>query len=232
MITCMQFNDLKKYHLILASKSPRRQYLLKELELNFEVRTKEVDEDFPANLKAEEIPLYLSEKKANAFDEELDDNTIVITADTIVWINGQVLNKPENFEDAARMLKLLSGNMHEVYTGVCLKSKYKIRSFYILTKVYFKKLSREEIEYYINNYNPYDKAGAYGAQECLPAEMNPCSSEEINFLTTMNKLELIKNSRSNIQTGAGSIAVEKIDGSYFNVMGLPVKELFEELLKF
>lgn len=192
----MQFEDLKKYQIILASKSPRRQFLLKDLGLNFEVHTKDVDESFPENLKAEQIPLYLCEKKANAFDSELTDNTIVITADTIVWINGQVLNKPENFEDAVRMLKLLSGKMHEVYTGVCLKSKQKTKSFYSLTKVYFKNLSIEEIKYYIKNYNPYDKAGAYGAQEWL-----------------------------------GYIAIEKIEGSYFNVMGLPVRELYEELLE-
>ena len=193
----MQFDDLKKYELLLASKSPRRQYLLKELGLDFEVRTKEVDESFPDNLKAQEIPLYLCEKKANAFDEELKDNTIVITADTIVWINGQVLNKPENFDDAVRMLKLLSGKMHEVYTGVCLKSKHKTKSFYALTKVYFKTLTQQEIEFYIKNYNPYDKAGAYGAQEWI-----------------------------------GYIAIEKIEGTYFNVMGLPIRELYEELLKF
>ena len=189
--------ELKKYKLILASKSPRRQFLLKELGLDFEVRTKEVDESFPETLKAQEIPLYLCQKKADAFDEELNDNTIVITADTIVWVEGQVLNKPENYEDAVRMLQLLSGKMHEVYTGVCLKSKHKTKSFYALTKVYFKELSRQEIDYYINNYHPYDKAGSYGAQEWI-----------------------------------GYIAVEKIEGSYFNVMGLPVRELYEELLKF
>lgn len=189
--------DLKKYNLILASKSPRRQYLMKELGLDFDVHTKEVDESFPENLKAQEIPLYLCQKKADAFDEELTDNNIVITADTIVWIDNQVLNKPENFNDAVRMLKLLSGKKHEVYTGVCLKSKHKTKTFYALTNVYFKELSQEEIEYYINNFNPYDKAGAYGAQEWI-----------------------------------GYIAVEKIEGSYFNVMGLPVRELYEELLKF
>lgn len=197
----MSFENLKRYELLLASKSPRRQYLLKELGLDFEVRTKEVDESFPDNLKAQEIPLYLCEKKANAFDEELNDNTIVITADTIVWLpqTNEVLNKPENFDDAVRMLQLLSGKMHEVYTGVCLKSKTKTKtkSFYALTKVYFKEISQEEIEFYIKNYNPYDKAGAYGAQEYI-----------------------------------GYIAIEKIEGTYFNVMGLPVKELYEELLKF
>lgn len=191
------FKDLDKYRFILASKSPRRQFLLKDLGLGFEVHTKEVDESFPGNLKAQEIPIYLCKKKAEAFDAELDDNTIVITADTIVWIDGQVLNKPEDFDDAVRMLKLLSGKMHEVYTGVCLRSNSKTKAFHSLTKVYFKTLSQSEIEYYISNYNPYDKAGAYGAQEWI-----------------------------------GYIAVERIEGSYFNVMGLPLKELYEELLNF
>lgn len=189
--------ELNKYKIILASKSPRRQYLLKELGLNFEVHTKEVDESFPDDLRAQEIPLYLCQKKADAFDEELTDATIVITADTVVWIDGQVLNKPENYADAVRMLKLLSGKKHQVYTGVCLKSKNKTTSFYSQTDVYFKTLSQEEIDYYVTNFNPYDKAGAYGAQEWI-----------------------------------GYIAVEKIEGTYFNVMGLPVREVYEALMNF
>ncbi len=193
----MHFEELKKYHFILASKSPRRQFLLKDLGLDFEVVTRDVDESFPEHLKAEQIPLYLCEKKARAFDEELNDNTIVITADTIVWIDDHVLNKPENYEDAVRMLTLLSGRMHKVFTGVCLKSNEKMILFYVVTNVYFKKITPEEIDYYIRNFHPFDKAGAYGAQEWI-----------------------------------GYIAVEKIEGSYFNVMGLPLKELYEELLKF
>jgi septum formation protein len=193
----MQFKDLKKYKFILASQSPRRQFLLKELGLDFEVRTRDVDESFPEGLKAQEIPLYLCEKKAAAFDEELDDNTIVITADTIVWIKEQVLNKPKDFDDAVKMLTLLSGNMHEVYTGVCLRSRTKTKSFFALTKVYFKPLTKEEIEYYITTCKPFDKAGAYGAQEWM-----------------------------------GYVGIDKIEGTYFNVMGLPLRELYEELLKF
>ena len=113
--------DFNKYKLILASKSPRRQQLLKELGSNFELLTKDIDESFSENLKAHEIPLFLCRKKAEAFKEELKDDTIVITADAIVWIDDQALNKPENFDDAVRMLKILSGKMHEVYTGVRLK---------------------------------------------------------------------------------------------------------------
>ena len=193
----MLFDNLKKYQVVLASKSPRRQYLLKELGVNFEVRTKDVDESFPEALKAQDIPLYLCNKKAQTFLEDLDDNTLLITADTVVWVDGQVLNKPENYDEAARMLKMLSGKKHEVFTAVCLTSKIKSKSFYSATDVYFKQLTDFEIAYYINNYNTYDKAGAYGAQEFI-----------------------------------GYIAIERIDGSYFNVMGLPVKELYEELLVF
>lgn len=185
------------HRLILASKSPRRQQLLSGLGFNFEIVTREVDESFPSYLKAHEIPLYLSKLKAEAFNDLLDDKTIVITADTVVWINDKVLNKPENEEEAYQMLRLLSGNMHEVFTGVTIKSKFKHQSFFCKTNVYFKHLSDEEIWYYIKNYQPFDKAGAYGAQEWI-----------------------------------GYIAIEKIEGSYFNVMGLPVKEVYEELRKF
>jgi septum formation protein len=193
----MEFKDFANYHFILASKSPRRQYLLKELGLTIDVKTKEVNEDFPESLIAQAIPLYLCEKKAAAFDEELNEKTIVITADTIVWVENQVLNKPENFEDAVRMLRLLSGKMHQVFTGVCLKSTNKTMSFFAETKVYFKHLTAEEINYYISTYEPYDKAGAYGAQEFI-----------------------------------GFIGIDKIEGTYFNVMGLPLRELYEALLKF
>ena len=193
----MLLNKLDKRKIILASKSPRRQYLLKELGVHFEIVTKEVDESFPDSLKAEEIPLFLCQKKADAFQEDLSDDSILITADTIVWVDGQVLNKPDNHEEAVKMLQLLSGKMHEVFTGVCLKSNNKTISFCASTKVYFKDLSQEEIDYYIKNFQPFDKAGSYGAQEFL-----------------------------------GYIGIEKIEGTYFNVMGLPLKELYENLMEF
>lgn len=188
---------LDQFRFILASKSPRRQFLLNELGIPFELVTKEVDESFPEHLQRDEIPLFLARKKADAFERELDDKTIVITADTIVWINDHVLNKPENAEEAAVMLRELSGNRHEVYTGVCLKSSKKEIAFAVKTVVYFRELTAGEIDYYIRHHKPFDKAGAYGAQEFI-----------------------------------GYIGVEKIEGSYFNVMGLPVKELYEELVKF
>ena len=193
----MLSEKLKNYHIILASKSPRRQLLLKGLDIPFEIKIKEVEETFPLHLKREDIALFLCELKAAAFNDELDDKTLVITADTIVWINEQALNKPKDYNDAVNILTQLSGNMHEVITGVCLKTKEKTCSFYALTKVFFKKLSQEDIEYYVTHYKPYDKAGAYGAQEWI-----------------------------------GYVAIERIEGSYFNVMGLPTRLLYEELLKF
>lgn len=183
--------------IILASASPRRQQLLKELGIDFTVEVKPIDETAPKELKAQEIPLYLSQKKAAEFKNTIDDNTIVITADTIVWINEKEIGKPKDYADAVNMLKTLSGNMHEVFTGVTLTSKKKSYSFFVTTKVFFKPLTAEEITYYLDNYKPFDKAGSYGIQEWL-----------------------------------GYIGIEKIEGSYFNVMGLPLKELYEELGRF
>jgi septum formation protein len=238
-------DKLSKYNIILASKSPRRQFLLKELGLDFEIRTKDTDESFPKKLKGKQIALYLCKKKADAFKGELKPNDLIITADTIVLVNNKVLNKPADYNEAVKMLKLLSGKMHVVYTGVCITSPpsplprergvpiYRdgVRSFVVSTKVYFKKHTSKEIDFYVTNYKPYDKAGAYGAQECLPAGVNPCSEDEIKFLKKLGKTKMIKNS-INTKAGVGHVGVEKIIGSYFNVMGLPVKELYEELMKF
>lgn len=189
--------NLSGKKIILASKSPRRKQLLAGLGISFEVKTKEVDESFPAHLKKEKIPLFLCRKKAEAFKGELKKNTLIITADTIVWLNNKAVNKPADRGEAVEMLKMLSGKKHTVYTAVCIKSFTKTRSFFDETDVFFKKLSTEEISYYVDKYQPYDKAGAYGAQEFI-----------------------------------GYIGIEKISGSYFNVMGLPVKKVYEELMKF
>ena len=183
--------------IILASASPRRQQLLKELGIDFTVEVKPVDETAPKELKAQQIPLYLSQLKAAEFKNTIDDNTVVITADTIVWINEKEIGKPKDYADAVNMLKTLSGNMHEVFTGVTLTSRNKSHSFFVTTKVFFKPLTENEITYYLDNFKPFDKAGSYGIQEWL-----------------------------------GYIGIEKIEGSYFNVMGLPLKELYEELGKF
>jgi septum formation protein len=188
----------EKYHLILASQSPRRQYLLKELGLNFEIRTTNLPEVYPAHLKHEQIAVFLAEQKADSFDtSRLDAKALIIAADTIVYIEDEILGKPGNYEEAVRMLTKLSGKKHEVITAVCLKSKSKKRIFSAISSVYFKELSMEEIDYYIENFEPFDKAGGYGIQEWI-----------------------------------GYIGISKIEGSYFNIMGLPVKEFYEELIKF
>ncbi len=185
------------YNFILASKSPRRQQLLQSLDLEFTVLTREVDEIYPEHLSKEEVPVYLAELKANAFQTELKANDLLITADTIVCLREQILGKPESYQDAFNMLKSLSACKHEVITGVCLFSQKKKVSFFSSTDVEFKKLSDEEIDYYIQNYKPYDKAGSYGIQEWI-----------------------------------GSIGIRRIEGSFYNVMGLPIQKLYEEIKKF
>lgn len=185
------------YRIILGSGSPRRQELLKSLGFEFELKPINADESFPGNLMAHEIPLYLADKKANAYADKLKDNELLLTADTIVWCEQKVLNKPADFEEGKRMLKQLSGKTHEVFTAVCLKSNKKQIMFYDNSKVFFKELKNEEIEYYLTNYSPYDKAGGYGVQDWI-----------------------------------GYIGIEKIEGSFYNVMGLPVKKLYDELIKF
>lgn len=185
------------YQLILGSGSPRRQELLKSLGFSFSVNPINADESFSDTLKAQEIPLYLSVKKANAYPEKLKANELLITSDTIVWCENKVLNKPADFNEGKQMLTMLSGKMHQVFTAVCLKSSNKEVVFYDESKVYFKNLTNEEIEYYLTNFSPYDKAGGYGVQDWI-----------------------------------GYIGIEKIEGSFYNVMGLPVKHLYEELIKF
>jgi septum formation protein len=185
-------------HIILASRSPRRRYLLKQLGLEFTEISAEIDESFPENMTPDEIAIYLAEKKADHFEELIEDpKNIVITADTLVLINGRILGKPEGREGAIKMLETLSGEMHQVVTGICVRSRDKSRSFTSWTDVYFKELSDEEINFYIGHYQPYDKAGAYGIQEWI-----------------------------------GYIGITRIEGSYFNVMGLPVQKLYEELSRF
>lgn len=186
------------YQLILGSASPRRQELLKSLGFEFLNKPVKVDEtEWPKDLEAQEIPIYLAELKADAYEDELKEDELLITADTIVWCEGKVFNKPANFAEGKKMLETLSGKMHEVFTAVCLKSANKQTTFFDVSKVYFKKLKATEIEYYLTNFSPYDKAGGYGVQDWI-----------------------------------GYIGIDRIDGSFYNVMGLPVKDLYEELIKF
>lgn len=186
-----------KYNYILASKSPRRSQLLHSLGIEFEVKTREVDEIYPDNLSKAEIPVFLAELKAKPFLDDLQNNELLITADTIVWYEGTVLGKPADKTEAEKMLRLLSGNEHQVISGVCLSSNNKSKSFYALTNVQFKVLSNDEIDYYISVFQPFDKAGAYGIQEWI-----------------------------------GSIGITHIEGSFYNVMGLPIQKLYEEIQKF
>jgi len=181
--------------IILASKSPRRQELLKLMGFDFQVVLREVDESYPPGLSPSEIAVYISEKKAKAFDL-LIENEIVITADTIVSIDGKILGKPENEDHAFEMLSELSGKRHDVITAVSLLKDHKVCSFYELTEVFFKEISAEQIRYYINTCQPMDKAGAYGIQEWI-----------------------------------GLVAVDRINGSYSNVVGLPTHHLYSELCK-
>ena len=187
-------DSLNKFRIILASRSPRRQQLLKELGLNFEIVIKEFPETFPENLKGNEIALYVARQKAELFRNEITDNEIVITADTIVWCNNMVLGKPSNEDDAKRILKEISDNTHEVITGVCILTSTLEKVFSVSTKVTFDAMSDDDIEYYIRSFRPFDKAGAYGIQEWI-----------------------------------GIIGCSKIEGSYFNVVGLPVHQLYKEL---
>lgn len=157
----------KSYSLILASKSPRRQELLKQMGLQFTVVLKDVDESFPDDLAVEQVPVFISEKKAAAFDEAIQANQIVITADTVVAVDDIILGKPDSPEQAREMLQLLSGREHKVITGVTLLSCNKTVSFHDITHVSFSELSEQEINYYIANFNPFDKAGSYGIQDWI-----------------------------------------------------------------
>jgi septum formation protein len=160
-------NKLQNYHLILASGSPRRQQFFKDLDLDFEIRLKEIEEIYPPELKAEEITNYLAELKANAFEGELKANEILITSDTIVWHNNKALGKPKDKQDAFTILKSLSNATHEVITSVCFKTNNHSKLLHEITKVTFNEISDEAIRYYIENYKPFDKAGAYGIQEWI-----------------------------------------------------------------
>ncbi|MFL2626294.1 MAG: Maf family nucleotide pyrophosphatase [Flavobacteriaceae bacterium] len=188
---------LNKRRLILASGSHRRQDLLKQLGVPFEICVKPVDEVYPQKLSGHEISDYLSILKANAFKENLKTNDLLITSDTIVWHRNTAIGKPNSLKHAIEMLQNLSNSTHKVITSVCLTSTEKQKTFNALTKVSFRKLKIEEIEFYVNNYKPLDKAGAYGIQDWI-----------------------------------GQVGVEKIEGSYFNVMGFPLNLVYSHLLEF
>lgn len=185
---------LNNYNVILASGSPRRQQFFRDLDIDFSIQLKEIEEIYPENLKGVAITDYLSNLKSDSFST-LNDKDLLITSDTIVWLEGKALGKPKDAKDAFTMLRAMSGKKHEVITSVCLKSTSFQKIINDVTIVTFKELSDDEIHYYINNYKPFDKAGAYGIQEWI-----------------------------------GFIGIEKIEGSYFNVVGLPVHKLYKELM--
>lgn len=187
----------KNHKIILASGSPRRQQFLKELEIDFEIKLKEIEEIYPDHLQAEEITDFLAKLKASAFENELKDNEVLITSDTIVWLDNKALGKPIDASHALRMLTEMSGKTHKVITSVCIKSTKKEVVFHEETLVTFTDLSLDEIEFYLKNYKPFDKAGSYGIQEWI-----------------------------------GLVAIEKIEGSYANVVGLPTHKLYKELMNF
>ncbi len=189
------FENLKKYHIVLASNSPRRRELLAGLGIEFEVRVlPDIEERYPHELPVTEIAQFIAAEKAAAYQKVMAANDLIITADTVVIVGQQVLGKPVDADDARRMLRELSGRKHQVVTGVCLTTTMGQRRFSVSTDVAFKILSDEEIDYYIEHYRPFDKAGAYGIQEWI-----------------------------------GYVGVTGLDGSYFNVMGLPIQRIYQEL---
>ncbi|MFV0536454.1 MAG: Maf-like protein [Dysgonomonas sp.] len=188
--------DLSKYKVILASNSPRRKELLAGLDLNYEIKVlPDIDESFPDHLQGADIATHVAKKKADVY--HLEDDSLLITADTIVLLEGKVYGKPKDEDDAKRMLRDLSGKTHIVATGVCITTKEKQKVFGVISEVRFAELGEGEIEYYVAKYKPLDKAGAYGVQEWI-----------------------------------GYIAVEYISGSYYNIMGLPIQRLYQELKLF
>lgn len=192
----MPYQILNDYALVLGSNSPRRKQFLHDLGLTFVVRASDIEEEYPAELQAAAITDYIAQLKADAITLK-HDREILITSDTTVWSEGLSLGKPGNKQEAIAMLQRLSGKMHEVITSICLKTTAKTRVFHVVTEVHFKPLTLEQIDYYIDNYKPYDKAGAYGIQEWI-----------------------------------GLVGVERIQGSYTNIVGLPTTELMEELIQF
>ena len=194
----MMLENIKKYNVVLASKSPRRQELLKGVGLEFSVLTKDVDESYSSEMSVFDVAPFLSYKKAKAFEEsELPENYMVITADTVVIVGDKILGKPKDYDDACNMLRLISGKKHFVVTGVTVRTKEKVKTFSATSKVSFEALDEEEIRYYVDTYKPFDKAGSYGIQEWI-----------------------------------GYIGVNSVEGSYFNVMGLPTQKLYKLLKTF
>jgi septum formation protein len=195
MKSMLLHEKLKPYRVILASQSPRRQQLLRDAGIDYVPASGyDVEELYPASLPAEEVPAYLSELKSGAYPHKLNPNDILITADTVVCLHGRIIGKPADRADAVSILGCLSGNRHTVVTGVTLRTTDRKKTFSVHSDVFFRALTSEEIDYYVDAYRPFDKAGAYGVQEWI-----------------------------------GYVGIERIEGSFYNVMGLPVQRLYREL---
>ena len=217
--------------IILASKSPRRQQLLQAILPVFEIQTKEVDEDYPSTLQPAEVASFLAQKKAAAFREDLDE-TILITADTTVIHKNDILGKPCNEQEAKKMLLTLSGQVHYVNTAVCLASQDKLVVFDEVTKVYFEPLTDRVILDYITTFKPFDKAGAYGIQDCIRPGTNLLSPEEQDLMEKAREKGLYHKIMAHPDPKPPVFYIDHIEGSYFNVMGLPIVRLHRELTLF
>ena len=218
--------------LILASGSPRRSFLLSACRINFSVQPSHIEEAYPENLYPWLVPSYLAQKKSGA-SEFINPGDTILTADTVVLLNNQILNKPADNTEAVDMLKRLSGNTHEVITAVNLRSHNSNRIIECKALVSFNKLDEKEIIEYVEKFKPLDKAGAYGAQECLPTGYNPCSDLEKIFLKRIGNPQLFEQSTVTSSSSAKPLeAIKEIKGSYFNVMGLPIHLIYDYLSEF
>lgn len=217
-----------KTKILLGSGSPRRKQLIGALGFDFRVKQSHTDEIPKPGLRRSEIAKFLAEEKAQALEQERLPDEILITADTIVCLGDKVLNKPGDEMHAMEMLSELNGQTHQVYTGVCIINDNRKIIFSIESDVTFNKLTKEELQRYVRQYKPFDKAGSYGAQECLPIGMNPCSAGELEFLKEHNLENLFNDTLTQDNHNVIPL-IKKIDGSYFNVMGLPIVELWKEI---
>lgn len=216
-------------HFILASGSPRRSFLLKAAGFNFTTSPSDADENFPDDLPPEEVPAFLARVKSTASRQQHPGNILILTADTVVISNGKILNKPSSEEEAIRMLMQLSGKAHKVVTSVALALPEKTEIISCTSEVVFRTLTESQITNYVRDFKPLDKAGAYGAQECLPPGYNPCSAEEKEFLIARGLTGLLSESQPAEHVIKPMIAIDLIKGSFFNVMGLPIHLVTDKL---
>lgn len=216
--------------LILASGSPRRAFLLNECGFEITVQPTHASENFDPEMEVEKVPAFLAMKKAEAACLSIQPNQLILTADTVVIFNGNILNKPQSEAEAIDMLSMLSGNTHKVITAVCLASSAGLETIEETSWVTFFDLKLEDIKNYVAHFKPMDKAGAYGAQECLPENYNPCSGHEREFLQRINNPHMLEKSKPQAFTSKPLLAIQEIAGSYFNVMGLPIAKVYDKII--